>query len=246
MIHDTVSTTGKTNPRVVDITGKRKQQKKDQPNKLQHATEKKRKKASSSFSNDVKRNSYLSVMMGGKHTRNLLKKNKKQLADDDDEEEPIQVITHIRRLALRVAILVISCYVYQGVQMLHREYCSRNLLSAMLFGSSDICVHMDHVLRVITHSCSWILRSAAFWILHAVYTTITSSSRLFLSGRGRGRGRGRCGRLHATAAALSATRPREGRGGGGGGFGLLDDGFRSFPGSGTTVADAVPSPFQTT
>lgn len=78
-------------------------------------------------------------------------------------------ISIFRSLVIRCCLLVTCYYTYNAIQGIHRRYCAGNLLSAIFFGNSDICVHMDQWMHVITVSCSWTLRWATMWVLHSLY-----------------------------------------------------------------------------
>jgi len=90
------------------------------------------------------------------------------------------------RLLARALAIAAAFYVYQGMQTLHREHCSRNLLSAVMFGSSDICTYMDQFMRTIEKSCGLIVRSAFVWMVYVIYNAINVS--LLTSGQDGGRG----------------------------------------------------------
>lgn len=98
--------------------------------------------------------------------RNLVRGSKKKMVASD----------YAKRVIMRTMIVIIAYYAYQILQTAHREHCSRNLFSAVMFGSSDMCVYMDQFMRAIENSCGWIVRSASFWVLHAAYNAVYASA----------------------------------------------------------------------
>lgn len=78
----------------------------------------------------------------------------------------------LKPLIIQSATFFTVFLVYQTLHEIHRTYCSRNLLSAVLFGSSDMCVYMGQCMHVIENSCTWILRSAALWMMHTVFRVV--------------------------------------------------------------------------
>lgn len=57
-------------------------------------------------------------------------------------------------------VWVASYFAYQVMQVMHREYCSPNLIHAVLFAKSDACVYLSFAIGFVENTCGRMLYAA--------------------------------------------------------------------------------------
>lgn len=65
--------------------------------------------------------------------------------------------------------MVVAYLSYQGLQGIHREYCSRSLLNAMLFSNSDACVFLSRTIHLIESGSTQVFRTSNMVVTCALY-----------------------------------------------------------------------------
>lgn len=85
---------------------------------------------------------------------------KGQVGDEQVRFHPVRLLStnnvyrSVMAAAFMLLLFVSASALYQMLQIVHRQYCSRNLINAILFSNSDACMYLSSTISALETACS--------------------------------------------------------------------------------------------